>query len=64
MRGSGWEVMGWSRKVDWKCIFLFLVLFKDGGHGVSPRFHLFVSGVFEVFLKHDKLTQSKQIKSP
>ena len=23
----------------------FLVLFKSGGHGVSPRFHLFVSDV-------------------
>ena len=39
----------WSRKF---CLgqaeikfFVFLVLFKDGGHKVSPRFHLFVSDV-------------------
>ena len=25
--------------------FVFLVLFKDGGRRVSPRFHLFVSDV-------------------
>ena len=26
-------------------IFLFLVLLKNGGRGVSPRFYLFFSGV-------------------
>ena len=25
--------------------FVFLVLFKDGGRRLSPRFHLFISGV-------------------
>ena len=28
--------------------FVFLVLFKDGGRRVSPRFHLFVSDVSDV----------------
>ena len=32
-------------KVDLNCIFVFLVLFKDGGYGVSLRFRLLVSGV-------------------
>ena len=32
-------------KVSWNRIFLFLVLFKNGGRGLSSRFHLFVSGV-------------------
>ena len=41
-------VLVWSRK---SCLGLaeiasvVLVLFKDGGHRVSPRFHLFVSDV-------------------
>ena len=42
-------VLMWSRK---SCLglakiafFVFLVLFKDGGRRVSPRFHLFVSAV-------------------
>ena len=42
-------VLMWSRK---SCLglakfayFVFLVLFKDGGRRVSPRFHLFVSDV-------------------
>ena len=41
--------MAWSRK---SCLVLaeiatslFLVLLKDGGRRVSPRFHLFVSNV-------------------
>ena len=41
--------MAWSRK---SCLwlaeiasFVFLVLFKDGGHRVSPRFRRFVSDV-------------------
>ena len=25
----------------------YLVLFKDGGHKMSPRFHLFVSNVYQ-----------------
>ena len=42
-------VLVWSRK---SCLgpaeiasFVFLVLFKDGEHKVSPRFHIFVSDV-------------------
>ena len=30
---------------DEKTSFVFLVLFKDGGHRVSPRFQLFGSDV-------------------
>ena len=47
---GGWlVVVVWSRK---SCLgpaeitfFVFLVLFKDGGRRVSPRYHLFVSDV-------------------
>ena len=46
---GGWVVVAWSRK---SCLgltkitsFVFLVLSKDEGCRVSPRFHLFVSDV-------------------
>ena len=46
---GGWVVVAWSRKY---CLgltkiasFVFLVLLKDEGCRVSPRFHLFVSDV-------------------
>ena len=42
-------VLVWSRKSylgpDEIASFLFVVLFKDGGRRVSPRFHFFVFGV-------------------
>ena len=41
--------MAWSRNSCFGSAeiesFVFLVLFKDGGPSVSPRFHLFVSDV-------------------
>ena len=44
-----WVVVAWSRKsyVELAEIisFVFLVLFKDGGCKVSPRFHLFVFNI-------------------
>ena len=44
--GKGGRVACWKggRMVKWQG-GRFLVLFKSGGHRVSPRFHLFVSGV-------------------
>ena len=53
---GGWVVVTCSRK----CFaFVFLVLFKNGGRRVSPRFHLFISDVnktnkeggFKIFLR-------------
>ena len=39
--------MRWSRKSYLRPseIFLFLVLFKDGGRKVGPRLYFFISGV-------------------
>ena len=44
---TGWWLMRWSRKSYLRPneIFLFLVLFKDGGRKVGPRFYFFISGV-------------------
>ena len=42
---SSWSVLFVSgRLVRWQG-GRYLVLFKDGGHKMSPRFHLFVSDV-------------------
>ena len=45
----GWVLVVWSRKSYLGpaeiIFFVFLVLFKDGGRRVSPRFHLLVSDV-------------------
>ena len=46
---GGWVIVGWSRKSSLVpaeiTSFVFLVLLKDGGRTVNPRFHLFVSNV-------------------
>ena len=47
--GKGGKVVRWQgekggRMVRQK-VERYLVLFKDGGHKMSPRFHLFVSNV-------------------
>ena len=53
-RWQGSEVAGWERKEGSEVArwengeaerWEYLVLFKDGGHNMSPRFHLFVSDV-------------------
>ena len=46
---SGWMVVTWSRKSSLApakiAFFVCLVLLKDEGRKVSPRFHLFVSDI-------------------
>ena len=46
---GGWVVVAWSRR---SCLgpvdiasFVFLVIFIDWGHRMSPKFHLLISNV-------------------